>query len=132
MLLIDQFKHIKNRADFFMALDDAIQRTQTLMNPGPNTAAETSILRQLQMIKQWTANGRQPTKEERWKPNILLRLTREYEGVSDPVWEDWVNRVGDVAYYFERWYEDSLFQTVRTDQVPHFPEDEDDVTHLRK
>jgi len=102
------------------------------MNPGPNTPAEGSILRQLQMIQQWTANGRQPTKEDRWKPTILLRLTREFEGVMDPVWADWVDRVGDVAYYFERWYEDSVFQTVRTDQIPHFPEKEDDVTRLRK
>jgi len=47
MLLIDQFKHIKNRADFLVALEDAIQRTQDLMKPGPSGPAEGSILRQL-------------------------------------------------------------------------------------
>jgi|SRR6187401_3075099 hypothetical protein len=132
MRLIDQFKHVKNRADFFVALDDAIQRTQVLMEPGPHGAAEGSILRQLQVIQQWTANGRQPKKEERWKPTILLRLAREFEGVMDPVWEDWVQRVGQVALYFQLWLEDSLFKTAETGQIPYFPEDEDDVTHLRK
>ena len=132
MLLIDHFKHIKNRADFFVTLDDAIQRTQDLMKPGPHGPAEDSILRQLHVIQRWTANGRQPTKEERWKPNILVRLAREFEGVMDPVWEDWVQRVKEVAFYFQRWHEDSVFQSVHGDEIPFFPEDEDDLTHLSK
>jgi len=50
----------------------------------------------------------------------------------DPVWEDWVQRVKEVAFYFQRWHEDSVFQSVHGDEIPFFPEDEDDLTHLSK
>jgi hypothetical protein len=130
MLYIDQQKHIKNRADFFRALAAAIQGANDLLKVAPGDGSVTSILRQLEMIRTWTENGRQPTKEERWKPKIGLQLSREFDGVSEPRISAWVELTGEVAAYFRHWLDDVTYQTVDEDDVPYFPEDENDVTHL--
>jgi hypothetical protein len=65
MLYIDTHEHIKSRADFFTALAKAINATNDLLKIAPVDISLTSILRQLEMIRLWTENGREPTKEER-------------------------------------------------------------------
>jgi hypothetical protein len=129
MLLIDQYRHIKKRSDFFPALDKAIQGGLDLLKLAPGYGSVESIVRQLEMVRAWTANGRQPTKDERWKPQIGLILTREFAS-PPPEIADWVDLAGDVASYFRHWFEDATFQSVDEDDVPYFPEDEDDQTHL--
>jgi len=74
MLYIDQHKHIKNRADFFRTLAEAIQASNDLLARAPGDGSVTSILRQLETIRTWTDNGRDPTKEERWKTKTTSRI----------------------------------------------------------
>jgi hypothetical protein len=129
MRLIDQHHHIKKRADFFAALDKAIAQGEDLLKVAPGYGPVESIVRQLEAIRAWTAAGREPTKEERWKPQIGLILTREFAS-PPPEISDWVDLSGDVASYFRHWFDDAIFQTVDEDDVPYFAEDEDDQTHL--
>jgi hypothetical protein len=131
MRYIDQHKHIKNRADFFRALAAAIQASNDLLKMAPGDGIVTSILRQLETIRTWTENGRQPTKDERWKPQIGLTLSREFETESDPRIIDWAELSREVEGYFGAWLDDATYQTVDEDELPDFPEEEDDVTHLR-
>jgi hypothetical protein len=131
MLFIDQQKHIKGRADFFATLAKAIQATNDLLKIAPGDASLTSILRQLETIRLWTENGREPTKDERWKPRIGLLLMREFDAESDPKIVRWAELSREVEGYFVHWLDDKTYQTVDEDELPDFPEEEDDDTHMR-
>lgn len=130
MLLIDQYKHIKSRADFFKALDAALRETEALLKQTPD-ATIAAIEKQLRAIEGWTANGREPTKQERWSTNIGLRLSREFANVPDPKIEAWSELCNEVEGYFNAWLEDPVFQTVDDEELPDFEEEEDEDTHLR-
>jgi hypothetical protein len=130
MRLIEQFHHFKTRAEFFPALDKAIQQSVDLLQAMPDYGQIESILSQLEMIRVWTANGRQPTKDERRKPQIDVILDREFASAPNDQLAAWADLAGDVAAYFTWWLEDATFQAVDEDDVPSFPEDEDDETHL--
>jgi len=130
MLYIDQHKHIKSRADFFRALDNAIQLSKDLLKAASNDGAIASVLRQLEMIRTWTENGREPTKDERWKPQIGIILSREFETASDRQILDWAEVCKETEGYFCHWLDDEVYQTVDEDELPLFADEEDDVTHL--
>lgn len=132
MRYIDQHKHIKNRADFFRTLEAAIGATMDLLKVAPGDGAVTAILRQLEMIQTWTAEGREPTKEERWKPQIGRIASREFEGVDDPRIDSWVELCREVEGYFCHWLDDSTYQVVDEYELPYLAAQEDDTTHLRK
>jgi hypothetical protein len=131
MLYVDQHKHIKNRSDFFRTLGAAIQASNDLLKVAPGDGRIMSVLRQLEMIRTWTDNGRDPTKEERWKLQIGVILMREFESEGDQRVADWAELSKEVEGYFNLWVDDATYQTVDEDDLPDFPEDEDDVTHLR-
>jgi len=131
MLYIDQHKRIKSRSDFFQALSEAIQASKDLLGIAPNDGAVTSVLRQLETIHMWTDNGREPTQEERWKPRIGLVLLREFETESDSRVLDWGGLSREVEGYFRHWLDDATYRTVDEDDLPDFPEEEDELTHLR-
>ncbi len=130
MLFIDQQKHIKNRSDFFLVLDKAISASHALLKIAPSDGGVTSILRQLEMIRIWTANGREPTKDERWKPRIGLLLMREFDSQTDPAITSWAELCREVEGYLVHWLDDATYCTVDEDELPDFPEEEDDDTHL--
>jgi hypothetical protein len=131
MLYIDQHKYIKNRADFFRIVDLAIDASNDLLKVAPGDGRIMSVLRQLEMIRTWTENGREPTKEERWKPQIGLILMREFETEGDQRVTEWADLCREVEGYFNLWVDDATYRIVDEDDLPDFPEDEDDVTHLR-
>lgn len=131
MLYIDQHKHIKNRDDFFRVLAAAIQASNDLLKVAPGYGVVTSILRQLEAIRTWTEDGREPTKEERWGLQIGLILSREFETETAPQIRHWAELSQEVEGYFNAWLDDATYQAVDEDDLPDFPEEEDDVTHLR-
>jgi hypothetical protein len=93
MLLIDQFKHSKAAPIFRGA------RRRHSTHPGPDEAGAKRAHRgfDTQAAPGHPAvDGKWSATDEggRWKPNILVQMAREFEGVMDPVWEDWVQRVG--------------------------------------
>jgi len=130
MLLIDQYKHIKGRADFFEALDRALRDTEALLKQTPD-ATVAAVEKQLRAIEGWTANGRAPTQRERWSTDIGLRLSRELANVPEPKIEAWCELCSEVEGYFNVWLEDPVFRTVDDEELPDFEEDEDPDTHLR-
>jgi hypothetical protein len=60
-----------------------------------------------------------------------VRLLREFDNVQDDQIDDWVKLCREVASYFCWWLDDPTFRSVDENDVPDFPEDEDDETHLR-
>ena len=120
MRLIDQFKYIKQRSDFYPAIDDAIARTFALLKQAPNDAYLNSILTQLDYIKRMTVGGREPTLDERTSTRIGVRLLREFEPAQTDEIEDWANVCGEVEAYFRDWLDDATFQTIDEDDLPDF------------
>lgn len=131
MLYIDQHEHIKSRSDFFRVLAEAIRASDDLLKVAPGDGRMASVLRELDMIRAWTDNGRGPTKEQRWKLQIGLILTREFETEGDQRVMEWAQLCREVEGYFNLWLDDAIYQTVDEDDLPDFPEEEDDLTHLR-
>jgi hypothetical protein len=118
--LIDQYKHIKRRSDFYPAVDDAIARTFALLGQAPNDPTLSSILTQLEYIKRITAGGREPTYDERTSTRIGVRLLRAFEPAQTDEIEAWINVCSEVEGYFRDWLDDATFQTIDEDDLPEF------------
>ncbi|MGZ3474379.1 MAG: immunity protein Tsi6 family protein [Polyangiales bacterium] len=123
MLIIDQYKYIKSRADFFIALDEAIKQTLDLLKKSPKDPYLDSILTQLDAIKRWTDGGREPTEDERKSLTIGPILVREFEPAQTDELEEWVERVREVSGYFRDWMDDATFASVDEDDLSDFPDD---------
>lgn len=126
MKLIDQYRLIKSRADFYRVLAEARTRTEAMIARYPGGLFEI-IGCELSDIARWTANGRTPTKRQRSSMTIQRLLAREFEGeLPDEVYE-WTKYVGEAEGYFHEWNDDPTFQKVGdTDLDPwlgHVPDD---------
>lgn len=119
-LLIDEFKYIKSRRDFFVALDEALKRTRALLALSPVDPNLASVLKQLEAIMNWTANGREPTKQERESLTVGRILVREFEPAQTDEIESWMKIVGEVVGYFDDWLDDVTFSTIDTDDMDDF------------
>lgn len=120
MRLIDQYQHIKQRSDFYPAVDDAIARTFALLEQAPTDPTLNSILTQLDYIKRLTAGGREPTPDERTSTRIGVRLLREFDPAPTDEIEDWAKVCREVEGYFRDWLDDATFQTIDEDDLPEF------------
>jgi hypothetical protein len=117
---ISEFEHIKSRKDFFVALDEALKRTRELGSIGAPDPSMGSILRQLEAVKGWTANDRQPTLAERKSLTAGRILVREFEPAPTDEIYDWVTLVREVTGYFSDWLDDATFATIDTDDMDDF------------
>ena len=120
MRLIDQYQHIKQRSDFYPAVDDAIARTLQLLEQAPEESTLNSTLTQLNHVKRLTAGGREPTPDERTSTRIGVQLLREFEPAQTDDIEDWMKVCREVEGYFRDWLDDATFQTIDEDDLPEF------------
>ncbi len=110
MPLKDEFKHITSRVDFFRALDEAVRETNDRLAHEPNHPHLEAILVQLDNIKRWTADGREPTEDERYSTTIGQVLFRELEsGPTDEV-HRYVEHTREVEGYFQEWPDDAALR----------------------
>jgi hypothetical protein len=85
-------RYIDDRAAFFRVLDETIAMDRGF---GP----------ELERMKQWTANGRQPTLEERRSVQMTGGLAYNYESM-DADTQRFADRISELNYYFEWWPSD--------------------------
>lgn len=111
MLLVDTFQYIKKRDDWFRALDEAIDKTFDLLSRTPDPYLE-SILAQLDAMKRWTADGREPTEAERKKMTIPKIITREFGSPATDELYDYTEKVKEVWFYFDQWLDDATFTSI--------------------
>jgi hypothetical protein len=123
MLIIDQYKSLSSRADFFLTLDEAIKKTLDLLRQVPKDPHLDSIFTQLEAIKSWTNGGREPTESERKSLTIGVILAREFEPAQTDEMQEWADKVREVAGYFRDWMDDATFATVDEDDLSDFPDD---------
>ncbi len=78
------YGEINNRADFQTVLDKAITDGKALHTTRPGDETIEAIVRQLEAVKAWSANGQIPTEDDRESIDIGVRASREFEGTTKP------------------------------------------------
>ena len=95
---------INSRADFFGVLDRAIAEGKAFQVKYAGDASIDAIVRQLEAVKRWSANGRTPTQAERESIDIGVRAARELEG--DVETYQWSRSLYALDAYIEDWPSD--------------------------
>ena len=95
---------INSRADFFGVLDRAIAEGKAFQAKYAGDATIDTIVRQLESVKSWSANGRTPTEDERESIDIGVRAARELEG--DVETYQWSRLLYSLDAYIEDWPSD--------------------------
>ena len=112
------YRHIQGRADFQPLLDHVIQETKGLLPPkaGEWPAIE-SIVMQLDAIRRWTANNRDPTLSERKSISLGKLVVREFEPTPDKDIALLNEQLLDLADYVKRWLTDQEMAAFDTDDL---------------
>ena len=109
-----------------VALDKGIADSRRLGGAPPGFAPLETILYQLEMIKVWTANGRQPTKDERRSITMGITVVRELEPAPTVELVHDTELIHELSVYFNLWWDDaeraSAGRTIRTGGLS-FPDD---------
>ena len=99
---------INSRADFLRKLVRVRQECEALIKKLSGEETLEAVLRQLQAIEIWTANGRTPTKRERESLDMALRMVREFEMTDDVEIHDLRDGVSVLHSYVEHWPNDII------------------------
>lgn len=128
-MAIVKHEYIQNRADFFVLLDQVIADTARLRGGQPFAPLD-SVLIQLEAIKKWTANGRNPAVDERSSLAIGQIIARELEPAANDDLYVYTQKLSEVSFYFELWWDDSMWANMDdNDPRTDFPFDADVWAH---
>jgi len=97
---------INSRADFQKELDDVKLLCERAVQRLPGERLLGSVLRQLEALQTWTANGRTPTPDERKRIVMGIQMYREYEMTDDDELYGLRGRVGALNNYVNHWPDD--------------------------
>ena len=109
------YRHIQGRADFRPLLDHVIQETRKLLPGVGEWPAIESIVMQLDAIRRWTANNRDPTLDERKSISLGKLVARELEPAPDKDIALLNEQLLDLADYVKRWLTDQETAAFDTD-----------------
>ena len=84
-----------SRADYFVTLDKAIQRSKALLAKQAQYSVIENIDMQLDAMRRWSANDRSPTDEERKRVSIGLIAVRELVDTGDPAMDEYAERISE-------------------------------------
>jgi hypothetical protein len=118
------YGEINSRADFQAVLDQAIADGKALLAQRPGDETIDVIVRQLEAVKTWSANGRTPTKEERESIDMGVRASRELEGDDEAY--VWTRALYALDAYIEDWPSDEKAANATDDDFWDSDDDEDD------
>ena len=96
-------KYIPDRSAFFDVLDLAIAEIDALATDAPGFPPYANIARQLAAMKKWTANGREPSPDERGSIDVGLVAMRELEPAQDDLTQLALHHLYELNGYFEDW-----------------------------
>jgi hypothetical protein len=116
------YGEINSRADFFRVLGEATDLAARLAAQQPGFAVAQVILKQLQAMKGWTENGREPATEERGRISIGVIALREFENAEGPL-RELGDKLSILNNYFDDWPTDEKAASATDDD---FWDDDDD------
>jgi len=94
---------IRTRDDFFRILEDTVAEIDGFVAREPAYPVWALLQRQLHAMREWTANGAEPTPEQRTRISIGLVAARELEPAPDTKIEDLTTRLHLLSYYWRHW-----------------------------
>ena len=95
---------IQSRQEFFEMLARTIADMDGYAQREPAYGVWISLQRQLHAMRDWTANGLEPTAAQIRKGiNIGLIAARELEPPADAAIGEMVTRLHELSYYWRRW-----------------------------
>jgi hypothetical protein len=112
---------INNKQDFLKQLEMALAQCPTLIARHPHEDTLRSVQLQLEAIKKWIANDRQPTLEERKSLNMAQRMFREYEMTDEIDIAQFRRLVSPIHGYVMYWPTDRVASDENNDEYlfPH-------------
>jgi hypothetical protein len=99
---------LNNKQDFLAQLERALKECPLLIARYPHEDTLRSVQLQLDAIKRWIANDRQPTLEERESLDIAQRMFREYEMTDEDDIAEFRLLVSRIHSYVEFWPTDRV------------------------
>jgi hypothetical protein len=120
------YGEINSRADFETVLNEALSDGQALLAKRPGDDTIDAIIRQLEAVKAWSANGRTPTEDERGWIDIGVRASREFEGDDEAY--AWTRALYALDAYIEDWPSDEKAASATDDDFWDSDDDDDDET----
>src|SRR5262245_23350004 len=94
---------IKTRDEFLRVLAKTTAEVDALVAREPAYPVWGQLQRQLHAMGQWSANGADPTPEQRGRISIGLIAVRELEPPADAAMQDLVTRLHVLNYAFRHW-----------------------------
>jgi hypothetical protein len=112
---------INNKQDFLKQLETALAECPALIARHPQEDTLRSVQLQLEAIKKWIANDRQPTLEERKSLNMAQRMFREYEMTDEIDISQFRDRISSIHSYVRYWPTDRVANDENNDEYlfPH-------------
>lgn len=119
------YGEINSRADYHRVLSEALDVTRRILAKQPNYAVMRRIHTELNAMKKWTENDREPSKSERESVDVGLIAAREFENTKGEL-----TVLADKLYclnnYFEVWPTDEKAATATDEEFFEDDEDEED------
>lgn len=115
---------INSRADFDALLRKATVEGKALLAVRPGDPAIDPIVRQLEAVAVWSANGQKPSKDLRSSIDMGLRASRELEGDSETY--NWTQDIFALDAYIEDWPSDEKAASATDDDFWDSEDDDDD------
>jgi Tse6 toxin immunity protein Tsi6 len=119
------YGEINSRGDYHRVLSEALDITQRILAKQPNYAVLQRIHTELDAIKKWTENGREPSKSERKSVDVGLIAAREFENAKGEL-AALVVKLDGLNNYFEAWPTDEKAATATEEDFFDGDEEEED------
>ncbi len=110
-------QHLQRRSDFQPLLERLIAETNAQVAHSPTWRVLTSIQAQLQAMRTWTADGRDPLPEERARISIGMLVVRELEPGMPAELAPYASALIEITDYFKRWPSDAARAEVDEDDL---------------
>lgn len=98
--------YIETRAEFFEVLNATIAKAEAKAAAVPAFWLYQNVVAQLLAMREWTANGRVPAREERDRIDIGLIALREVDEQADAESADFQECLVQLDGYFCEWPDD--------------------------
>ena len=117
------YGEINSRTDCHRVLSEALEITQGILVKQPNYAVIQRIHKELDAMKKWIENCREPSTSERKSVDVGLIAAREFENAKGEL-AVLVDKLYCLNNYFEAWPTDENAATATDEDF--FDDDEED------
>jgi hypothetical protein len=107
---------INNKQEFLEQFEIALRECPVLIARHPHEATLRSVQLQLNAIKKWIANDRQPTLEERKSLDMAQRMFREYEMTDEIDISQFRDLISGIHSYVKFWPTDRVASDENNDE----------------